>query len=104
MTGVRMFGEPFDRADEALRQHLDVEAQLRGAGVDGFLARRQQIEEERAEVRAAQFFGDVSIARAETAAPAAMGEQDDARRATRNDEVPLQFDRIGADMNQSFFS
>lgn len=75
---------------------------MRRAVVDQLLVRRQQIDEESAEAAVAQDLCDVAIARAETARSAAVGEENDASRTLRNQEIAFQRDAARIDADEAF--
>ena len=79
----RLSAQPPRRAHEAVREQLDVE---HVRTVELFL-HRQEVDEERRESSIVQRKCDRSVPGAVTAAPAAVREDDDAGRASRDDEV-----------------
>ena len=68
---------------QTVREQVDVEATL----IIAILRFRQQIEEQRAETGATQGLGHETVARAEAAAAAAVGEDHQPARAGRQAEV-----------------
>jgi hypothetical protein len=80
--------EPVDRADHAAREQLDVEPKPSGDQVLGLLLGRQEIHQQRAEATVDERVGNGSVARAETAAAAAVGENHKAARSRREGEEP----------------
>src|SRR5205814_2636766 len=101
---VRPGGEPLRGADEPIGEQADIEAQMARPFVDRFLLGSEQIDEQRAEAALAQDLGDVAVARAEAAAAAPMGEENDAHGALRNDEIPLQRRAVGIEPDQPFIA
>src|ERR1051326_7391822 len=67
---------------------------MRGHLIDGFLLRREQIDEQRSQSTFAQCFRDVAIARAESAAAASVREQHDAARAVGHDQIAFEGDAV----------
>src|SRR5205807_7047166 len=82
--------EPVRGADEAVGEQLDIKSKMRRAGIDQFFVMRKQIDEQRPQAALAQSLGDVAIARAETAAAAAVCEQHQAGRAARHDQIAFE--------------
>jgi hypothetical protein len=74
------------RRNQAAGQQADIESQLAGASVDGFLLRSKQIEEQRGQPSIVKGPGNEAIARAVTAAAAAMCEQHQTRRHLRQSQ------------------
>jgi hypothetical protein len=56
----------------------------------------KQVEEQRGEAAGAQGIGDMGVARAQPAAAAAVGEDDDAARRLGDDEFPFKPPRADA--------
>src|SRR5436305_459004 len=69
---LRLLRQPRARADEAVGEQADVEAQMRGAQVGRLLVAREQIDQQRPHAPRAQHLGHVSVARAETARATAV--------------------------------
>src|SRR5438132_3510588 len=66
--------QPVGGFREARREKLDIEAQMAGIAVLGFLFRGEQIEEKRADAGIVDRPGDLAVARAQAARAAAVGE------------------------------
>jgi hypothetical protein len=76
--------------NKALREQIDVEAEVARAKVDLLFLRGQQIEQQRANARRLKRTRDELIARAVPAAAAAVREEDDAARAGGQTQLSFQ--------------
>src|SRR5438105_10923463 len=81
-------------------EQTDVEPQPRGTVVDDFLLRRQQIDQQRREAVLIEHVGDVPVARAQTAAAAAVREDDESDRLRGNGEIAIERPRADGDADR----
>lgn len=93
---------PLDRPDQPIREELDIESEAPGSGIGSFFFGRQEIEQERGEEAILELTRDESIARAETAAPAAVSEDDESARRTRDREVAREMCAIDRNGDGAF--
>src|SRR5207245_4442239 len=92
---LRALAEPVGDLDEALGQQADVEAQAGRPDVGHLLLRREEVDEQRREPRLVEQLRHVTVARAEPAAAAAVGEQHDGAGAVGESQVPVEGHRSG---------
>ena len=86
----RLRPQPSGDPSEAVGQELDVEPVLPGARVNPVLFLRQEVDQEGGEPAVLEAFGDESIARTVSTAPAAVREQDEASCVARAREVAVE--------------
>ena len=97
VSRARVVAHEAHAVGEPTRQELDLEAPL----VVGVLARRQQVEEQRAESGRAERPCHERVARTLAARPAAVREQHDAERAFGHDQRAVERDVPGGDRHGS---
>ncbi len=88
--------DPVARRGQPAREKPDIEVDLRDRTEVLFLG-GQKVEEQRGEPMLVQERRDLAVARAEAARPAAVREEDDAKRVLRDAKVGLQFHTVGGD-------
>src|SRR5204862_806257 len=87
---ILLVAQPVDRGSQTACEEGDVEAMRARRPVDVLLGCGQQIEQQRAESLPVQRLGHQAVARAEPARAAAVGEEDDALRLLREDEIAFE--------------
>ena len=100
---LRLLRQPLARADEAVGEQADVEAEVRRAQVDALLIAREQIDQQRADAAPPQHVGDVAVPRAEAARPAAVREHHQTARAVGDQQIAFQGDAAGVYVDEAFF-
>ena len=82
-------GGPFEQCADTFGEHGDVEPMLARSIVDAFFVGREQVHQQRPELRLLHRPGDELIAVAMAAAAAAVGKDDDAAGIDRDNEVTV---------------
>jgi hypothetical protein len=90
VAGGRGVSEPVRGPEQPRGEQINVEAEPACALVDRLFVWREQVDQQCGQPLSNEGPGDGAIARAEAAAPAAVGEQHDPLRPLRESEIPLQ--------------
>ena len=85
-----MRAEPGHCIDEPVCQQIDVEPKVSGAALGPLFLGGQKIDQQSAQSARAQLFGNIAVARTESAAPASVREQNHSAGIRRDQEIPFQ--------------